>query len=133
MVSLGASWEDLRTSSGALDPVERALEQAWQVSEESAALRGPRIKLGEPWSQLGGPQSQLGGPQSQLGGPQSQLGGPQSQLEGPQSQLGGPQSQLGQGWAKTQNLEKNQKNRFFFVFLGFSLGFFKFGFFQDIS
>ena len=51
-------------------------------SEEAAALGGPQIKQGEPWSQLGGPQSQLGGPQSQLGGPQSQLGGPQSQLGG---------------------------------------------------
>ena len=53
----------------ALDPVRKASEQA-------AALGGPRIKPGEPWSQLEGPQSQLGGPRSQLGGPQSQVGGP---------------------------------------------------------
>ena len=32
------------------------------ASEEAAALEGPQIKLGEPWSQLVGPQSQLGGP-----------------------------------------------------------------------
>ena len=37
-----------------------------------------------------------------------------------------------QGWAKTQNLEKTQKTRVFSRFLGFSLGFFKFGFFQDL-
>ena len=39
------------------------------ASEEAAALEGPQIKLGEPWSQLVVPQSQLGGTQSQLGGP----------------------------------------------------------------
>ena len=59
-----------------MDPVRKASEQA-------AALGGPRIKSGEPWSQLGGPQSQLGGPQSQLREPRSQLGGPQSQVGGP--------------------------------------------------
>ena len=39
------------------------------AAEEAAALEGPQIKLGEPWSQLGGPQSQRGGTQSQMGGP----------------------------------------------------------------
>ena len=39
------------------------------ASDEAAALEGPQIKLGEPWSQLVGPQSQRGGTQSQLGGP----------------------------------------------------------------
>ena len=39
------------------------------ASEEAAALEGPQIKLGEPWSQLVGPQCQRGGTQSQLGGP----------------------------------------------------------------
>jgi len=38
-----------------------------------------------------------------------------------------------QGWAKTQNLEKTQKTRVFLGFLGFSQGFFKCGFFQDVS
>ena len=36
------------------------------AAEEAAALEGPQIKLGEPWSQLGGPQSQLVGSQSLL-------------------------------------------------------------------
>ena len=39
------------------------------ASEEAAALEGPQIKLGEPWSQLVEPKSQRGGAQSQLGGP----------------------------------------------------------------
>ena len=39
------------------------------AAEEAAALEGPQIKLGVPWSQLGGPQSQRGGTQSQMGGP----------------------------------------------------------------
>ena len=39
---------------------------------------------------------------------------------------------MGQGWAKTQNLEKTQKTRVFWGFLGFSQGFFKCGFFQDV-
>ena len=42
-------------------------------------------------------------------------------------------SALKQGWEKTQNLEKTQKTRVFLGFLGFSLGFFKCGFFQDVS
>ena len=34
----------------ALDLVGRASEQARRASEEAAALRGPQIKLGKPWS-----------------------------------------------------------------------------------
>ncbi len=45
------------------------IESIGVASEETAALEGPQIKLGEPWSQLVGPQSQQGGTQSQLGGP----------------------------------------------------------------
>ena len=32
------------------------------AAEEAAALEGPQIKLGAPWSLLEGPKCQLGGP-----------------------------------------------------------------------
>ena len=47
-------WTDGQRAS---EPAGRpwATEQARRASEEAAALGGPRIMLGEPWSQLEGP------------------------------------------------------------------------------
>ena len=82
-------------------------------SEEAAALGGPRIKQGEPWSQLGGASEPAGRPQSQLGGPQSQLGGPQSQVKGPR----------GGGTEKNNNKNKNnKKNNGAFLVCGGTIG-----------